>query len=150
MADVLHFSLPAAPLNRAFGRLNESLLGSVVKDPREIKDVAFCTLEQVAARAADFTARRIEAALAARRRAQGGAYTCEISNEAGMVLSNPAQVEVFDGPITQDLVVHLPFDGNFDAEGEKRVSGKDLMETGMAVEIPDKPGAVTIKYLKAD
>jgi hypothetical protein len=57
------------------GTHDESLLRSVVKDPREIKDVAFCSLEEVHARAADFTARRIEAALAARRRAQGGAYS---------------------------------------------------------------------------
>ncbi len=57
------------------GTHDGSLLDVVVKDPREIKDVAFCTAEQVAARAADFTARRIDAALAARRRAQGAAYT---------------------------------------------------------------------------
>ena len=39
---------------------------------------------------------------------------------------------------------------NYDAEGEKRVSGKHLMETGMSVEIPERPGAVTIRYVKAD
>jgi len=30
------------------------------------------------------------------------------------------------------------------------MSGKRLMETGMPVEIPEKPGAVTIKYVRAD
>ncbi len=39
---------------------------------------------------------------------------------------------------------------NYDAEGEKRLSGKHLMETGMPVEIPERPGAVTIRYVKAD
>ena len=34
---------------------------------------------------------------------------------------------------------------NYDTEGEKRVSGKHLMETGMSVKIPERPGAVTIK-----
>ncbi|MEZ5092965.1 hypothetical protein [Nocardioides sp.] len=51
------------------------LLDLIVKDPREIKDVAFCSREQVADRAADFTARRISAALEARRRGGGAAYS---------------------------------------------------------------------------
>ena len=40
-----------------------SILDDVVKQEREIRDVEFCTMAQVRARAADFTARRIEAAL---------------------------------------------------------------------------------------
>lgn len=40
------------------------LLDRVVKQAREIRDVEFCTLAQVHERAADFTARRVEAALA--------------------------------------------------------------------------------------
>jgi RimJ/RimL family protein N-acetyltransferase/ADP-ribose pyrophosphatase YjhB (NUDIX family) len=51
-----------------------SLLDGVVKEVREIRAVEFCTLEQVHERAADFTARRIEAALASLRGA-GPPYT---------------------------------------------------------------------------
>jgi RimJ/RimL family protein N-acetyltransferase/ADP-ribose pyrophosphatase YjhB (NUDIX family) len=51
-----------------------SLLDGVVKEVREIRSVEFCTLEQVHERAADFTARRIEAALASLRGA-GPPYT---------------------------------------------------------------------------
>ncbi len=40
-----------------------SILGDVVKQEREIRDVEFCTPDEVRARAADFTARRIEAAI---------------------------------------------------------------------------------------
>ena len=40
-----------------------SLLDEVVKQPREIRAAEFCTLEEVRERCADFTARRIEAAL---------------------------------------------------------------------------------------
>jgi ADP-ribose pyrophosphatase YjhB (NUDIX family) len=43
---------------------DESLLASMVREEREIRSVEFCTLEQVRERCADFTARRIEAALA--------------------------------------------------------------------------------------
>lgn len=39
------------------------ILERVVKQQREIRDVAFCTLDEVDARAADFTARRVRAAL---------------------------------------------------------------------------------------
>jgi len=41
-----------------------SLLDHVVKQPREIRSAQFCTLDEVRAHAADFTARRVEAALA--------------------------------------------------------------------------------------
>jgi RimJ/RimL family protein N-acetyltransferase/8-oxo-dGTP pyrophosphatase MutT (NUDIX family) len=41
-----------------------SILDHVVKEPREIRAAEFCTAEQVAARCADFTTRRITAALA--------------------------------------------------------------------------------------
>jgi 8-oxo-dGTP pyrophosphatase MutT (NUDIX family) len=40
-----------------------AILADVVKQEREIRDVEFCTIEQVRDRAADFTARRVEAAL---------------------------------------------------------------------------------------
>ena len=41
-----------------------SLTDDIVRQAREIKDAAFCTLEEVRERCADFTARRIESALA--------------------------------------------------------------------------------------
>lgn len=41
----------------------ESILDDVVKQEREIRDVTFCTLDEVRTRAADFTARRVESAL---------------------------------------------------------------------------------------
>ncbi len=50
------------------------LLSTGRLDPREIRSVAFCTSDEVTARATDFTARRITAALAARRRQQGADY----------------------------------------------------------------------------
>jgi alpha-galactosidase len=37
---------------------------------------------------------------------------------------------------------------NYDVEGQKRMTGKDLMEKGLTIEIPEKPGAVTIRYVK--
>jgi 8-oxo-dGTP pyrophosphatase MutT (NUDIX family) len=55
------------------GQHDASLAGSVVRQEREIRAAEFCDLEQVRARCADFTARRIEAALA---NLEGGpAYT---------------------------------------------------------------------------
>ena len=47
-----------------------SLLDTVVKQEREIRDARFCTLEEVDALAADYTARRIRAAVTRR-----GTYT---------------------------------------------------------------------------
>ena len=41
-----------------------SLTDSIVREAREIRSAEFCTLEQIAERCADFTARRIESALA--------------------------------------------------------------------------------------
>ncbi|MCY3018706.1 MAG: alpha-galactosidase [Planctomycetota bacterium] len=38
---------------------------------------------------------------------------------------------------------------NFDVPGETEVSGKELMEKGLAVSIPDQPGAVIITYKRA-
>lgn len=35
---------------------------------------------------------------------------------------------------------------NFDVKGATHVSGKDLMEKGLTIEIPDKPGAAVIMY----
>ncbi len=51
-----------------------SLLDAMVTQPREIRSAAFCTLEEVRDRCADFTARRIEAALASLR-GTGPSYT---------------------------------------------------------------------------
>jgi 8-oxo-dGTP pyrophosphatase MutT (NUDIX family) len=45
------------------GTHEPAILDRVVKQEREIRDVAFCTLEQVDGLAADFTARRIRAAM---------------------------------------------------------------------------------------
>jgi RimJ/RimL family protein N-acetyltransferase/8-oxo-dGTP pyrophosphatase MutT (NUDIX family) len=46
------------------GTHDASVAEDIVRQPREIKDAAFCTLEEVEKRCADFTARRIAAALA--------------------------------------------------------------------------------------
>jgi 8-oxo-dGTP pyrophosphatase MutT (NUDIX family) len=46
------------------GEHDPALLDDVVRQEREIREAAFCTLEEVHARCADFTARRIESALA--------------------------------------------------------------------------------------
>jgi len=35
---------------------------------------------------------------------------------------------------------------NFDSPGSMKISGRELMEKGLTVEIKDKPGAVIIKY----
>jgi hypothetical protein len=35
---------------------------------------------------------------------------------------------------------------NFDLEGSTEVSGKELMEQGLKIEIKDKPGAAVIVY----
>ncbi len=45
-------------------RHEPTLLNGMVKQPREIRDAEFCSPEQVAERCADFTARRVVAALA--------------------------------------------------------------------------------------
>jgi ADP-ribose pyrophosphatase YjhB (NUDIX family) len=50
------------------------LTDRIVREVREIRSAEFCTLEQLHERAADFTARRVEAALA-RVRGEGTAYT---------------------------------------------------------------------------
>jgi RimJ/RimL family protein N-acetyltransferase/8-oxo-dGTP pyrophosphatase MutT (NUDIX family) len=46
------------------GAHDATLLDAVVRQEREIRDAAFCTVEEVRDRCADFTARRVEAALA--------------------------------------------------------------------------------------
>lgn len=48
------------------GRHDAGLLDSAVLQAKEIREVAFCTIEEIHERAADFTARRIEAILAGR------------------------------------------------------------------------------------
>ena len=45
------------------GTLPAGVLDEVVKQEREIRDVRFCTLEEVDELAADFTARRVRAAV---------------------------------------------------------------------------------------
>ena len=52
----------------------EAILEQVVRQTREIRSVEFCTLEQIEERCADFTARRIAAAVAALA-TEGGSYT---------------------------------------------------------------------------
>jgi alpha-galactosidase len=37
---------------------------------------------------------------------------------------------------------------NFDLEGKSKVAGKELMETGLTVEITDRPGAAVITYMR--
>ncbi|BBH16140.1 hypothetical protein Back2_04270 [Nocardioides baekrokdamisoli] len=56
------------------GAHDASILDRVVKQAREIKDVRFCTPEEVHELATDFTARRVAAALG-RVDGQGSAYT---------------------------------------------------------------------------
>ena len=45
------------------GRHDAAILDDVVKQAREIREVRFCTLDEVDELAADFTARRIRAAV---------------------------------------------------------------------------------------
>ena len=49
------------------GTRDASVLDEVVKQEREIRDARFCTLEEVDELAADFTARRVRAAVAGRQ-----------------------------------------------------------------------------------
>lgn len=56
------------------GAHDPAILDRVVREEREIRAAEFCTIEQVRDRAADFTARRIEASLA-RLDGKGSAYT---------------------------------------------------------------------------
>ena len=39
---------------------------------------------------------------------------------------------------------------NYDTDHEQRVTGQRLMETGMPVDIPEKPGAVTVRYVRLE
>lgn len=57
------------------GEHDPAVLDEMVKQVREIRDAEFCTVEQVRERAADFTARRVEAALATLRATGGTAYS---------------------------------------------------------------------------
>ncbi len=52
-----------------------SLLDTVIRQEREIRSAAFCTLDEVHERCADFTARRVEAALRSLAAGSGAAYT---------------------------------------------------------------------------
>ncbi len=56
-----------------------------------------------------------------------GAYAAVVSNPAGSATSHVAQLVVFTGPVTQNLVAHLKFDGDYhDASG----SGTDGSAVG--------------------
>jgi 8-oxo-dGTP pyrophosphatase MutT (NUDIX family) len=57
------------------GEHDPAILDEVVRQEREIRDAAFCTVEQVRERCADFTARRVEAALAVLAGGGAPAYT---------------------------------------------------------------------------
>jgi hypothetical protein len=49
---------------------------------------------------------------------QGGEYTVTVQNSGGTVTSTAALIEIFVGAITDDLVLHLPFDADAaDASG---------------------------------
>ena len=52
-----------------------AITADVVRQTREIRSVEFCTVEQARERCADFTARRLESALANLRSGPGPAYT---------------------------------------------------------------------------
>jgi 8-oxo-dGTP pyrophosphatase MutT (NUDIX family) len=56
------------------GGVHHSLIDATVREEREIRSVEFCTIEQVRERCADFTARRVEAALASLH-GTGAVYT---------------------------------------------------------------------------
>ncbi|HUD47027.1 MAG TPA: LamG-like jellyroll fold domain-containing protein [Candidatus Baltobacteraceae bacterium] len=48
-----------------------------------------------------------------------GSFNVVVSNTYGAITSSVALLKVFSGPITNGLVVHLPFDGNFnDTSGQ--------------------------------
>lgn len=56
-----------------------------------------------------------------------GNYVVVVSNGTGSVTSSPAAITVVSGPITNNLVVHLKFDGNYnDASGR----GNNATATG--------------------
>jgi 8-oxo-dGTP pyrophosphatase MutT (NUDIX family) len=57
------------------GEHDPSILDDMVAQVREIRSARFCTMEEVHERAADFTARRVEAALANLRGSGGTPYS---------------------------------------------------------------------------
>jgi len=81
-----------------------------------------------------------------------GDYRVIVSNAGGAVTSQVARVEVFNGPITQDLVVHLKLDGDFvDASGRDNNAaavGAPTFSTGKvgasAIHIPSGQDYVTL------
>ena len=56
------------------GEHDPSILDRIVRQEREIRSASFCTVAEVRERCADFTARRVEAALAARHEPGGPSY----------------------------------------------------------------------------
>ena len=61
------------------GLTSPDVLDDAVLEPREIRSAQFCTLDEVRERCADFTARRVEAAL---RMLDGGGSTYTESGRA--------------------------------------------------------------------
>ena len=57
------------------GRHEAGIVDSIVRQEREIRSAEFCTVEQVRQRAADFTARRVESALASLGGGPAATYT---------------------------------------------------------------------------
>jgi hypothetical protein len=55
-----------------------------------------------------------------------GRYAVTVVNELGQVQSAVAVIHVFDGPVDQDLVVHLPFDGNFNDVSGHGIHGSPM------------------------
>jgi hypothetical protein len=69
---------------------------------------------------------------------QAGDYTVVVSNAGGSATSAVARVDVFTGPVTQDLVVHLKFDNNLsDASGR----GNNGVAVGAPTFVAGKVGA---------
>ncbi len=75
--------------------------------------------------------------------ANAGEYSVTITNDGGEAQSSPANLRVFSGAVTQDLVVHLKFDDNLnDASGKGNngtavgAPGFTPGKIGQAVQIP--------------
>jgi len=83
--------------------------------------------------------------------ASAGSYTVKVTNSGGSATSNPAVVEVFSGPIDQDLVAHLKFDDNLNDSSAKANNGTAVGgptftpgKIGSAVNIPSGADYVTL------
>ncbi len=67
--------------------------------------------------------------VAAAAAGDAGAYHVVVSNPNGSVTSTDAQVDVFSGAITQDLVIHLPLDSNANDSSGKNNNGTPEKQT---------------------